>query len=60
MFLSAAIGEIIAWIDSVDQARAVRLPKSLIRMDGDYQDLQRGEFFQATMPEWLAKEKGLI
>ena len=37
----------------------VWLPLSQIRMDGYPEDLEEGEMFFVTIPEWLAEDKGL-
>ena len=36
------------------------LPQSKINADVNWLDLSDGETVQVSMPEWLAKEKGLI
>lgn len=43
-----------------DEEEFICLPRSQIDADVNWFDLSAGEMVQVSMPEWLAKEKGLI
>ncbi len=43
-----------------DDDQFIYLPQSQIDADVNWFDLSDGEMVQVSMPEWLAKEKGLI
>lgn len=43
-----------------DDDQFIYLPQSKIDADVNWNDLSAGELVQVSMPEWLAKEKGLI
>jgi len=36
------------------------VPRSIIEVDGDIDDLVRGDSFDLTLPEWFATKEGML